>query len=136
MPAPTAGFLGSVKVGPSASPTNLMSDVTDISEPWAAAQYDISSMNATNNGWQQYIPGLKGGKVTIKANYVPGDTNGQQVMTNAWVNGTLLYFITSKNGTNTATYSGYISDVQIHAPVNNKSDVTYVIMVSSSVTFA
>lgn len=136
MPAPTAGYSGTVKVGTAPAPTNLVSDVTDIATPWAIAQYDTTSMNATNNGWMQYIPGLGSGKVTIKANYVPGDTNGQLVLTNNFVSKTLLYFIISLNGVNTATFSGYVADFQPHAPVNNKADVTYTIQVTGIPVFA
>lgn len=134
--AATAGYLGTTKVGTSASPTNLLSDVTDISMPWKVAAYDTSSMNATNNGWETDIPGLGSGTVTWKCNYVPGDTNGQLVMTTAYAAKTLLYFIVSPNGTNTATFSGYVTDFQVHAPVNNKADVTYTVKVNGAPVFA
>jgi hypothetical protein len=137
MPTPTQGFLGYVKVGPAATPTNKVSDVTDISTPWTAAEYDTTNMNAdANNGFTQVIPGLKSGKLAIKANYIPGDTNGQAVMIAAWGVGTLLYVIVSINGTNTQTFTGYVADFQPHGPVNNKTDVTFNITVSGAVVFA
>ena len=134
--AATPGYLGYVQVGTAPSPTNKISDVTDIAMPWKVAPYDTSSMNGTNNGWETTIPGLGSGQVTIKCNYVPGDTNGQLVMTTNFVSKTLLYFVASPNGTNTATFSGYVTDYQPHSPVNNKSDVTYVVKVNGAPTFA
>lgn len=136
MPSPVAGFTGSVKVGAAANPTNLVSDVTDIQVPFVRASYDTTSMNATNNGWQQFIAGLGSGKMTLKANYVPGDTTGQLVLTNAYVNSTLLYFIVSLNGAaNTAAFTGYVESFNPHAPVNNKSDVSYGITITGAPTF-
>ncbi|HEV2583781.1 MAG TPA: phage tail tube protein [Ktedonobacteraceae bacterium] len=133
---PTQGFLGFVKVGTSASPTNKVAGVSDISLPFAAAEYDVSNMDVANNGWQQYIPGLKGAKNALKVWYDPTDTNGQLVLQNAWVNGTLLYFIVSINGTNTATFTAYVSDMSQHGPVNNANEATYTLQMTGSVTFA
>lgn len=137
MPSPSAGFNGYLKCGTSANPTNKVSGLTDIASPFTRAQYDVTNMDAgTTNGWQQFIPGLGGGKVTLKANYDPSDTNGQVVLQNGWLNGTLLYFIESLNGTNTATYTGYVDGFQPHAPVNNKNDVTFLITITGAVTLA
>ena len=131
MSTPTVGFLGYVKVGTTASPTNKVSDVTDIAAPLAVAQYDTTSMNAdANQGWSQFIAGLGSGKFTIKCNYVPGDTNGQLVLTTNFISKTLLYFIISPNGTNTVTCTGYVADFQPHAPYNNKTDVSYTIQLT------
>jgi predicted secreted protein len=131
MPTPTQGFLGWVKVGTAPSPTNKVSDVTDISAPLAVAQYDITSMNAdANNGWSQFIAGLGSGKFTIKCNYVPGDTNGQLVLTTNFISKTILYFVISPNGTNTVTCTAYVADAQFHAPYNNKADVSYTLQLS------
>ena len=133
---PTQGFLGWVKVGTSASPTNKVAGVSDISLPFSAGQYDVSNMDATNNGWQQFIPGLKGAKHQIKVWYDPTDTNGQLVLMNAWLNGTLLYFIASINGTNTATFTAYVSDMQQHGPVNNANEATYTLQMTGSAALA
>lgn len=135
--AASQGFLGYIKLGATASPTNKMAGVTDISTPFTAAMYDVTNMDAgTTNGWMQNLPGLKSGKLAIKVNYDPADTNGQVVAQNAWVNGTLLFFIVSENGTNTATFSGYVDNFTPHAPVNNKNDASYSVTITSSVVFA
>ncbi len=134
--APTQGFLGWVKVSTAPTPTNKVAGVSDITLPLAAGMYDVSSMDATNNGWQQYIPGLKGAKPAIKVWYDPTDTNGQAVLNSAWTAGTLLYFVASINGTNTATFTAYVSDVSQHGPVNNANECTYTIQVTGSVTLA
>lgn len=133
---PTQGFLGWVKVGTSASPTNKVAGVSDISLPFSAAQYDVSNMDATNNGWQQFIPGLKTAKPQIKVWYDPTDTNGQVVLQNAWLNGTLLYFIASINGVNTATFTAYVADFNTHGPVNNANDTTVTLQMTGAVTLA
>lgn len=135
--AAVAGFVGYVKVGPAASPTNKVSGVTDLQTPWQTAQYDTTNMDTgANNGWMQNIPGLKSGKVTIKVNTDSADTNGQIVLRNAWVNSTLLYFITSTNNVNTATFTGYVDNCTEHAPVNNKADSSFSITVTGAVAFA
>lgn len=134
---PTPGYAGWVKVGTSASPTNKVAGVSDISTPFTAGMYDVSNMDAgSTNGWQQFIAGLRGGKVTIKAWYDPTDTNGQVVLQSAWLAGTLLYFIVSINGTNTATFTGYVSDFPPHGPVNNANDVSFSVQVTGAVALA
>lgn len=130
MSNPTDGYIGYVIVGTTASPTNKVSDVTDIAMPFAVAQYDTTSMNTAGNGWMAYIPGLGSLKMTVKCNYVPGDTNGQLVLTTNFISKTMLYFIASPNAVNTATFTGYVSDFQPHAPVNNKADVTFTIQMT------
>lgn len=137
MPSPEPGYLGFLKIGVSASPTNKMSGVTDISLPLAVAQYDVTNMDAGGtNGYQQYIPGLIGLKMTAKANLDPTDTNGQAVARTAVTARTLLYFIASANGTNTQTFSGYVDNWTEHAPVNNKADLTFSVTVSGAITLA
>ena len=137
MPSPSQGYLGYVKVGTASNPTNKVSGLNDISAPWARAQYDVTNMDAgATNGWFQALPGLGSGKITLKVNYDPSDTNGQTVLTNAYVNLTLLYFILSINGTNTATFTGYVDNFTPHAPVNNKTDASYSITVTGAPVFA
>src|SRR5689334_13205145 len=126
MPSPTAGFLGYCKIGTSPTPTNKMSGVNDLSVPINRAMYDVTNMDTgSTNGWQQFISGLGSGKLAIKVNYDPSDTNGQVVAQSAIINGTLLYFIVSPNGTNTATFTGYVNSMSPHAPVNNKADSAF-----------
>jgi|SRR5579862_653251 len=137
MPSPTAGFIGWCKVGPTTAPTNKVSGLTDISAPFARAMYDVTNMDSgASNGWTQSLPGLGSAKITLKVNYDPSDTNGQVVLTNAYVALTLLYFILSINGTNTATFTGYVDNFTPHAPVNNKTDASYSITMTSSVVFS
>lgn len=133
---PTPGYLGWVKVATTASPTNKVAGVSDISLPFSNAMLDVSNMDATNNGFTQAIPGLGGAKPQIKLWYDPTDTNGQLVLQNAWVNKTLLYFVASINGTNTATFTAYVSDFNNHGPVNNANDTTATLMMTGTVTFA
>jgi hypothetical protein len=86
-------------------------------------------------GWESFIPGLKSGKPVVKGYWGKSDTNGQAVLENAFFNNTLLYFIASPNGgTNTYSFTGYISDLQIHDPVNNVVDVQYTIQITGAVT--
>ena len=133
---PTAGYNGWVKVGTTASPTNKVAGVSDISAPFTAAMYDVSNMDAANGGFQTYVPGLRGGKMTLKCWYDPTDTNGQVVLQNAWLNNTLLYFIVSINGSNTATFTGYVSDFPPHGPVNNANDVSFGVQITGAVVLA
>lgn len=137
MASPSAGFQGYVKIGTTASPTNKMSGVTDINTPFTTAMYDVTNMDAgSTNGFTQVIPGLTGAKITIKVNHDPSDTNGQLVARAASIAKTLLYFIISENGTNTATFSGYVDTYTPHAPVNNKTDATISVTMTGAVTFA
>ncbi len=129
----SAGSVATLKVGTSASPTNQMGNGNDYDMPAQQAMYDVSAMG---NTWQQYIPGLKSGKLTIKGNYDMSDTNGQVVLRNAFANATLLYFILSPDGTSTATFTGYVSQWHPHAPVNNKVDFTAEITVTGAVVYA
>lgn len=138
MPAvPTQGFLGWVKVSTSPSPTNKISGLTDVATPYAANQYDASNMDAgATNGWEQFLPGLKGGKPALKLVYDPTDTNGQLVLRSAWVAGTLLYFIASINGTDTATFTAFVANWNPHAPVNGANDLSVNLQMTGPVVFA
>lgn len=133
---PTAGFNGWVKVGPSASPTNKVAGVSDISLPFANNMYDTSNMDAANAGFETSIPGLGGAKPAIKCWYDPTDTNGQLVLQNAWLNKTLLYFVVSINGTNTATFTAYVAQFNVHGPVNNANDTTVTLQMTGAPVLA
>ncbi len=137
MAAPVAGFNGYVKIGLTASPTNKMSGVTDLNTPFTTAMYDVTNMDSgANNGYTQVLPGLTGGKLTIKVNHDPSDTNGQLVARAAFLSKALVYFIVSENNVNTSTFSGYVDSYPLHAPVNNKTDASFTITISGAITFA
>jgi hypothetical protein len=136
MTVPTPGYLGWAKVGTSASPTNKVAGVSDLTLPNNTNQYDVSNMDAANAGWEVWIPGLSGSKPTIKCWYDPTDTNGQLVLQNAWLNKTLLYFIFSINGTNTATFTAYVAGFNVHGPVNNANDTTVTLQMTGAIVFA
>lgn len=133
---PTAGFNGWAKVGTAPSPTNKVAGVSDISLPFATNIYDTSNMDAANAGFETSIPGLSGAKPQIKMWYDPTDTNGQLVLQNAWLNKTLLYFIVSINGTNTATFTAWVEQFNVHGPVNNANDTTVTLRMTGGVTLA
>lgn len=137
MPSPTAGYVGYIKTGLTASPTNKVSGITDISTPFTTAMYDVTNMDAgATNGYTQVIPGLTGSKMTVKLNHDPSDTNGQLVWRAASISKALVYFIVSENNVNTSTFSGYIDSYTIHGPVNNKTDATVTVTMSGAVTFS
>lgn len=126
------GYGGTLLVGTAPSPTHQPVGVNDVQLPFTAAQYDTTSLGAA--GWSSFLAGLKSGKPVVKGYWDKSDTTGQVVLETAFFANTLLYFIASPNaGTNTYTFSGYISDLQIHDPVNNIVDVQYTIQITGAV---
>jgi hypothetical protein len=137
MPGPVAGYNNpnAIKLGLSASPTNVLQQVQDVDVPLAADMYDATIMSG--GGWKAFVPGLRTGTLVLKLNYDHTDTNGQVVVETAFVNGTLVYFIaTENNSVNTQTFSGYIKDYKIHSPVNGKVDLDVTVQISAAVVFA
>ncbi|SRR6266487_914339 len=137
MPGPIPGYNNpnAIKLGLTASPTNVLAQVQDVDVALAADMYDATIMSG--GGWKAFVAGLRTGLLNLKLNYDHTDTNGQVVAETAFVNGTLVYFIaTENNSVNTQTFTGYIKDYKIHSPVNGKVDLDISVQVTGSVVFA
>lgn len=127
------GYVATLLAGTAPNPTHQPVGINDVQAPYTAAQYDITSLGAA--GWSSFLAGLKSGKPVVKGSWDKSDTNGQAVIEAAFFANTLLYFIASPNGgTNTYAFTAYVSDLQIHTPVNNVSDVQYTLQITGAVT--
>lgn len=87
-------------------------------------------------GTKTFIPTLLGMQCKVSGSWNKADTNGQLVMETNFFARTLTTFIYSPNGTNTYTFSGYITDYDIKTDPKSKVDVDFGITMNGTVTLA
>jgi len=75
-----AGKGGSVYID-----TNKVAEISTWSLDLGADDIEITSFDS--QGWKEYLAGLKEWSGSFEGNFEPTDTNGQQALINAWVNG-------------------------------------------------
>lgn len=83
-----------------------------------------------------YIPGEKDATIDVEAAYVIGDANGFTSVFNDFDNGTEITWTWGSTVSTEKSYtgSGYISDLSISAPQNDRSTFSFTIQVTGEVT--
>lgn len=92
-----AGKGGKVYIG-----ANKVAEIANFSLDLGADDIDITSFDS--EGWKEFLAGLKEWSGSFEGNFVPGDTNGQKAILNAWLNGTALEL--DFKVSDTVTFSG------------------------------
>lgn len=108
-----AGKGGSVYIG-----TNKVAEISNFSLDLGADDIDITSFDS--EGWKEFLAGLKEWSGSFEGNFVPGDTNGQKAILNAWLNGTALELDFKVSDTVTFSGSAYVKP-SIEVPVDDKA---------------
>lgn len=130
--AALAGYAALVKNG-----VSTLTEVTDAELDLASDMYEISPLGGGRA--KTYVPGLYGATFPCKMNWDASDTNGtiafQTNVTGASPSA-ISFTLSPNGGTNNYTFSGYVKDMKINAPVNNKVTSDCTIQVSGAVTYA
>ena len=100
---------------------------------------DVSSIE--NASFEQFIAGKRGGSITVEVLFVPGDTNGQLVLVNAWLAGTLLTSSTlpklsrSSGGPNISG-NAYVENFKWNVPDNDKQSATFTLRFTGTISYS
>lgn len=81
---------------------------------------NIETTNFDSDGWKEYIQGLKEWSGSFEGSFHPTDTNGQQALINAWVDGEGVDLALYIDATKKITGAAYIETISIEAPVDDK----------------
>ncbi len=82
MPDPLMGRYASIKLA-----TALVENLGNWKISLTGSEIDVSAFGDT---WEKKMPSMKGWNATLTGMYDPADTDGQQVLHNAWLNGTKI----------------------------------------------
>lgn len=110
-----AGYAGLVKNG-----SNSLATVTNAELDISSDMYETSVLNGGRG--KTYLPGLVGTTFPCKLNFDPGDTNGAVAFQSNILSSspaTISFTLSPNGGTNNYTFSGYLKDIKVAAPVNN-----------------
>lgn len=111
------GCQSTIKLG-----TNAIKDLNSVNFDNVLDQLDITDFDSACS--REFIPGLRGATFALGGDYDPTDTNGQLVLVNAGLNGTLLTTTTAPNftvnGTNGFTADAYVSAFSVSTTVEGK----------------
>lgn len=139
-----AGIGTLLKVGDGASPEvfSTIASITNISGPKiTAAQYDVTSMDSTNN-YREFISGLKdGGEVSFSIFFNPSETTHKEGT------GGLLKFLEDRTVKNWRidfpvspvarwSFAGVVTGFENEAPVDGPITATITIRVSGKPTLS
>jgi|SRR5579859_4236565 len=130
--AAVAGYAALVK-----NATNTLATITDAELPIASEMYDTSALNGGRA--KTFIAGLYDSTLNLKLNWDASDTNGLiAFQTNILgASPSVIAFTFSANGgTNNYTFNGWIKDLKVHAPVNNKVEADATVQVTGAVSYS
>ena len=117
--------------------TNTLATVTDAELDLSSDMYETTAINGGRA--KVYVPGLYGATFPCKMNWDASDTNGVLAFQSNILGAspsTIAFTLSPNGGTNNYTFSGYIKDMKVHAPVNNKVEADVTVQISGSVTYA
>jgi predicted secreted protein len=116
----------------------VVGEVTSITPPNFTRDTVDVTHTESNNGWREFIPGLKdAGETKIEGNYVFSSNTDDLIL--AQFNTTTLTQCKIQyngNSSQTATFSGIVTGYEKTAPVDDKMGFTLTVKVTGEVTFA
>lgn len=128
---PIAGKSGSLYVG--ATP-NKVAEISNWSLDLGAENIDVTTFDS--NGWKEYLAGLKEWSGSAGGNFKFTDTNGQQAIYNAWLNGTTLA-VELRLGTTSPKFTGtvLITGISVESPVDDKAAINFDFQGTGALTY-
>ena len=90
---------------------------------------------------EQFIAGKRGGSITCEVLFVPGDTNGQFVLMNAWLNGTKLTSgtlpkLSRSTGGPNLSGDAYVENFKWNVPDNDKQSATFNLRFTGNISYS
>ena len=126
-----AGKNGKVVVGASAS-----KKVVGIKNWSLELSLDTLETTALGDDWKNYITGLKEWSASSEGDYeVPGDTEGQKALQDAFLNGTTVMVKLYVDGTNYYQGEAYINSLSIEDPVDDVVSISIEFTGTGALTF-
>lgn len=117
--------------------TNTLATVTNAELDISADMYDTTVINAGRA--KTFIPGLYGATFPCKLNFDPTDTYGSLAFQSNLISSsptTIAFTLSPNGGTNNYTFSGYIKDMKLVAPVNGLVTFDTTVQITGSVSYA
>ena len=130
----TSGSNGLFQLG-----SNSIAEWTKVDFDGKGKMIDVSSVE--NAAFEQFIPGKRGGTISVEVLFVPGDTNGQLALVNAWLGGTLLTGSTKPKMSRSAggpNLSGdaYVENFKWTMPDNDKQGATFNLRFTGDIAYS
>jgi hypothetical protein len=119
--------------------SNSIAEWTKVDFDGKGKMIDVSSVENAN--FEQFIAGKRGGSITVEVLFVPGDTNGQLVLMNAWLAGTLLTSATkpklsrSSGGPNISG-DALVENFKWSVPDNDKQSATFNLRFTGTIAYS
>jgi hypothetical protein len=130
-----AAYPSTLKIG-----ANVINDIMTYDLPFKMDMAETTAFSGSGGaavGTKTYIPTLFGMQVKASGSWAAKtDTNGQVLLEAAFFARTTVTVIVSPNGTNTYTYTAYISDYGIKGDPKNQVQVDFTMQVTGACTVA
>jgi len=129
-----AAYPATLKIG-----ANAILDIQTHDLPFKIETDETTAFSGSGGaavGTKTFVPTLLGMQCKISGSWNKADTNGQLVIETAFFARTLTTFIFSPNGTNTYTFSAWITDYNIKTDPKSRVTVDFGILMNGTVTLA
>lgn len=129
-----AAYPATLKIG-----ANSIQDIMTFDLPFKMDMADTTAFSGSGGaavGTKTSIPTLFGMAVKATGSWNKGDTTGQLLLENAFFGRTTVTVIVSPNGTNTYTYTAWISDYDVKGDPKKQVEVDFTMTVNGAVTVA
>ena len=128
--AATASYNGYVKIG-----TAIIALMNAADFALAAKSLDVTALGG--NGWDTFIMGTLGGKVTCKGAYDQTDTTGQAlIQSNCLARTSIPTVVFSPDGIKTFTFAAFVTDYHPGATVAGVATIDFTLLPTGAVTAA
>lgn len=119
--------------------SNNVAEWTKVDFDGKGKMIDVSSVENAN--FEQFIAGKRGGTIKIEVLFVPGDTNGQFVLMNAWLSGTKLTSgtlpkLSRSTGGPNLSGDAYVENFRWGVPDNDKQSATFDLRFTGNISYS
>jgi len=129
-----AAYPATLKIG-----ANAILDIQTHDLPFKMGTDETTAFSGSGGaavGTKTFVPTLLELQCKISGSWNKADTNGQLVIETAFFARTLTTFVFSPNGTNTYTFSAWITDYNIKTDPKSRVTVDFSILMNGTVTLA
>ena len=129
-----AAYPATLKIG-----ANAILDIQTHDLPFKMGTDETTAFSGSGGaavGTKTFVPTLLEMQCKISGSWNKADTNGQLVIEAAFFARTLTTFVFSPNGTNTYTFTAWITDYNIKTDPKSRVTVDFGILMNGTVTLA
>lgn len=119
--------------------SNAVAEWTKVDFDGKGKMIDVSSVENVN--FEQFVAGKRGGTIAVDVLFVPGDTTGQFVLMNAFLNGTLLTSgtlpkLSRSTGGPNLSGNAYVENFKWTVPDNEKQGATFNLRFTGNIAYS